>query len=453
MIANNRRATTNSDPAAQSGLDSRCPERRELEELRVDFHARRRSVQRRRAHVAEARRQGADENDPAVDLASIDLIVQQPGGRNHPRRVRMRITRPNVGIGSCRDFHGADGDRVHARMLPERGFAARIGGLDDIRRLPLGEPQRLERERRRGAGGSGDEKRHAAHDLVMIGQPVRGAQSLRRFRQNAYGRDNSRERHQKRRGVVARHGQSRLWLRTPNAARRDKRHAQRDGRGGDGLGEDLVAGGRVRQDPRELVARRSVRERSHDVLETHPVGLGENEIEYDRRGAEFGQLVRQFGETRSRPRPLSEDSQTFFVDADHANRRVPVVSPRRRPLEGIENEIAQIVEKQRLSQPPGKNQKRGQQRGKQINDLSSPHPLLRSRRKRPALIRGDDAPALPDAAIARGLQSDPGGRPRQLVKPRLFSVLPTRAPGDARQKSSRTKTRCASCPASARFVK
>jgi len=43
-----------------------------LEELRVDFHARRRSVEGRRAHVAEARRQGADENDPAVDLASID---------------------------------------------------------------------------------------------------------------------------------------------------------------------------------------------------------------------------------------------------------------------------------------------------------------------------------------------------------------------------------------------
>ena len=221
----------------------------------------------------------------------------------------------------------------------------------------------------------------------MIGQPVRGAQSSRRIRQNGYGRDNSRERHQKRRGVVARHGQSRLWRRTPDAARRDERHAQRDRRGGDGLGEDLVAGGRVRQDPRELVARRSVRERSHDVLETHPVGLGENEIEDDRRGAEFGQLVRQFGETRSRPRPLSEDSQTFIVDADHANRRVPVVSPRRRPLEGIENEIAQIVEKQRLSEPPGENQKRGQQRGKQINVSSSPHPLLRSRRRRPALIR------------------------------------------------------------------
>ena len=80
MIANNRRATTNSAPAAQSGLDRRCPERRELEELRVDFHARRRSVQRRRAHVAKARRQGADQNDPAVDLALIDPIVQQPGG-------------------------------------------------------------------------------------------------------------------------------------------------------------------------------------------------------------------------------------------------------------------------------------------------------------------------------------------------------------------------------------
>ena len=235
----------------------------------------------------------------------------------------MRVARPNVGIGSRRDFHGADGDRVHARLLSERRFAARVGRLDDISRLPLREPQRLERERRRGAGGPDDEKRHAADDLVMIGQPVRGAQSSRRIRQNGYGRDNSRERHQKRRGVVARHGQSRLWRRTPDAARRDERHAQRDRRGGDGFGEDLVAGGRVRQDPRELVARRSVRERSHDVLETHPVGLGENEIEDDRRGAEFGQLVRQFGETRSRPRPLSEDSQTFIVDADHANRRVP----------------------------------------------------------------------------------------------------------------------------------
>ena len=401
MIANNRRATTNSDPAAQSGLDRRCPETSELDELRMDFHARRRSVQGRRAHVAEARRQGADENDPAVDLASIDPALQQLGGWNHPRRVRMRVARPHVAIRARRDFHGADGDRVHARLLSERGFAARIGGLDDIGRLPLREPQRLERERRREAGGPDDEKRHAADDLIMIGQPVRGAQSSRRIRQNAYGRDNRRERHEKRRGVVARHGQSRLWRRTPNAPRLDERHAQCDRRGGDGPGEDLVAGGRVRQGPRELVARRSVRERSHDVLETHPVGLGENEIEHDRGGAEFGQLVRQFGETCPRPRPLSEHSQTFIVDADHANRRVPVVLPRRRPLEGIENEIAQIVEKQRLSQPPGENQKRGQQSGKQINVSSSPHPLLRCRRRRPVLIRADDGPALPPCSRRR----------------------------------------------------
>ena len=394
MTTNNKRATTNSAPAAQSGLDRRCPERRELEELRVYFHAWRRSVQGRRAHVAEAGRQGADENDPALDLASIDATLQQLGGWNHPRRVRMRVARPHVAIRARRDFHGADADRVHARLLSERRLAARVGGPDDIGRFPLRDPQRLERERRRGARGSNDEKRHAADDLIVIGQPVRGAQSSRRIRQNAYRRDNSRERHQKWRGVVARHGQSRLWRSAPNAARRDERHAQRDRRGSDGLGEDLVAGGRVRQDFRELLARWSLRERSHDVLETHPVWLGENEIEYDRRGAEFDQLVRQFGETRSRPGPLSEDSQTFIVDADHANRRLPIVSPRRRPLKGIKNEIAQIVEKQRLGQPPGENQKSGQQRGKQIDNVSPPHPDLRSPRICAKFLRNFAAAAI-----------------------------------------------------------
>jgi len=81
----------------------------------------------------------------------------------------MRVARPHVAVRARRDFHGADGDRVHARLLSERGFAARIGGLDDIGRLPLREPQRLERERRREAGGPDDEKRHAADDLIMIG--------------------------------------------------------------------------------------------------------------------------------------------------------------------------------------------------------------------------------------------------------------------------------------------
>ena len=340
MIANNKRAATNSDPAAQSGLDRSCPETSELDQLRVDFHAWRRSVERRRAHVAEARSQSADENDPAVDLASINPTLQELRGWNHPRHVRMRVARPHVGIGSRRDLHGADGDRVHARLFSERGFAARVGGLDDISRLPLREPQRLERERRRGAGRPGHEQRHAADDLIVIGQPVGGAQSPRRIPQNGYGRYNSRERHKKRRRVVARHRQSRFWRRTPYAARRDQRHAERDRRGGDGVGEGLVASGCLRQGPRELVARLSVRERSQDIFEAHPVGLGENEIICDRGGAEFAQFVRQFGETRSRPRPLPKDGQTFIVDADHANRRVPVVLPRRRPLERIEDEIA-----------------------------------------------------------------------------------------------------------------
>ena len=92
----------------------------------------------------------------------------------------MRVARPNVAVGSRLDFHGADGDRVHARLLSERRLAARVGRSDDIGRLPLREPQRLERERRRGAGGPDDEERHAADDLIVIGQPVRGAQSSRR---------------------------------------------------------------------------------------------------------------------------------------------------------------------------------------------------------------------------------------------------------------------------------
>ena len=75
MIANNKRATTNSDPAAQSGLDRSCPEQAELDQLRVDFHA---QASKRRA-ASRARRRGPAARVPTkMILPSISLRSTRP---------------------------------------------------------------------------------------------------------------------------------------------------------------------------------------------------------------------------------------------------------------------------------------------------------------------------------------------------------------------------------------
>jgi len=92
MIANNKRATTNSAPAA-SPVSTGDVRRQATRGVARGFP---RPASKRRG-ASRARRRGpppgADENDPAVDLASIDPALQQPGGWNHPRRVRMRVAR------------------------------------------------------------------------------------------------------------------------------------------------------------------------------------------------------------------------------------------------------------------------------------------------------------------------------------------------------------------------
>jgi len=182
--------------------------------------------------------------------------------------------------------------------------------------------------------------------------------------------------------------------------RLDERHAQCDRRGGDGLAKTSSP---VACSPRPARVGRApiIRERSHDVLETHRSGSAKMKSNTIAAAPSSASL---FVSSARRVRGQA----TVRTQPDFHRRRRPREPARpgriaaAPPLEGIENEIAQIVEKQRLSQPQGKSETRTAKRkaNKRFVVAPSPPPLSP---KTPCFDPGGRRSALPpwsDAAIA-----------------------------------------------------
>jgi len=55
------------------------------------------------------------------------------------------------------------------------------------------------------------------------------------------------------------------------------------------------------------------------------VGLGQDDVEADRRGAVIVELAGEVGEDRSRPGPLTDFGERVLIDVNDADRQFPVV--------------------------------------------------------------------------------------------------------------------------------
>ena len=81
------------------------------------------------------------------------------------------------------------------------------------------------------------------------------------------------------------------------------------------------------------------------------VGLWEDHIEGDCRGALFLQLADKIAQDGSRPRPLTYPLERVLVDIDDANGQFGVELERRNPLVSIEDKRAQARNGGRIPNP------------------------------------------------------------------------------------------------------
>jgi hypothetical protein len=109
------------------------------------------------------------------------------------------------------------------------------------------------------------------------------------------------------------------------------------------------------------------RERSKELLGRALVGLGEEHVERDRRGALVAQRVEQPGDGGARPRPLADRGQRGLVDVDDAHRQRRVVFLRGDALVGIEGDEAERLKREGVGDAerrrPGENDEDEQQVG------------------------------------------------------------------------------------------
>ena len=193
-----------------------------LDGLGVEGDAGNRGFERRRPEIEQACRARADDQNAAFDGVGADLAVEHLPGRQIALLGLRGEPDPHLAVRLGRHLEIADLDADDAGLLAERLLAARAGGLHDIGRSALGEPQHV--------GGKGgiervadpDHHGHAADDLVVLGDPVERACSLRLVLQFFQARRSARVIRARTASGRRRHGRSPPWSRgwTFLAARR-----------------------------------------------------------------------------------------------------------------------------------------------------------------------------------------------------------------------------------------
>ena len=118
--------------------------------------------------------------------------------------------------------------------------------------------------------------------------------------------------------------------------------------------------------------RGAVRHAGHHVFQAGPVGLCEDDVERDGRGAEGLELAHDLGDARTGPGPLAERIQALLVDRENAHRARRIEGRRRDALERVEDEVAQVVERRWL-QPGHADRDHDDQRDGQLVGPVLPH--------------------------------------------------------------------------------
>ena len=312
----------------------------------MDLDAGHRGLERRCPQIEQAGRTGADQDDPSLYILPGHFAGQHLPGREIGGRIAGTEFHDDDAVGVGRDFEIADLHVVEAGVLAERGLAAGVRGLEHIAARALRDAQQLGRERGHQRIADPKDQRRPAHDLVAIRDPVDGADPVRGRIKNRQISGRPPERGHQPPRIIARNGKPGLGGRRGvcAAAEARRKHARRlfqRGRKG------LVIGGLTRRFLHQHVGLHGG-QMLDDLLDRGAVGLGEQDIEADDRGAFAGQLDEEVAHLGSRPRPLPELRQRFFVDVDDADRQPRIVGLRRELLIGIEGDQAQRTHEERI---------------------------------------------------------------------------------------------------------
>ena len=281
---------------------------------------------------------------------------------------------PHLAVGLGRHLEIADLDADDAGLLAEGLLAARAGGLHDIGRGALGEPQHVGGEGGIERVADPDHHGHAADDLIVLGDPVERACALRLVLQffearrgaGVIGREQFR--------IVAAMGEAGLGLGDGGALRRGD-EAELDRSLADRLGEDLVVGGKLLDLLAQARQRLGVRPEAQSVGGRHAVGLGKHHVEADHGRAAGGELVHQIGEHRARPGPLADRFQRVLVDVDDAHRESGIEGARADALIGVEHERPQPRDRAGIPDAQGKRGDDDRPHDEDIEETRT-HPLL-----------------------------------------------------------------------------
>ena len=215
-----------------------------LQRLGMQLDTGDRGFERGRSQVEQARRARADDEDAAFDLVLADLAVQHLVGRQVTLLRARRELDPHLAGGLGRHLVVADLDADDPGLLAEGLLAARAGGFDDIGRCALSEAEQIGSERGVELIADPDDHRHAADDLIVLGDPVERAGALRLVLELCEARRGARVVWREQGRIVAAMGEARLGLGLRRAGRR-RDEAEHDRSLADRLGEDLIVGGKL----------------------------------------------------------------------------------------------------------------------------------------------------------------------------------------------------------------
>ena len=167
-----------------------------------------------------------------------------------------------------------------------------------------------------------------ADDLVVFRDPVKRAGALRTALQLSNAGGGPSEGRQKLTCVVARGRKTRVQRRERSRCLGSGNKAEHGRSAGDRLSQHAVARGWLNELARERLERGVLRQSFDQVGEGHPVGLDEHEVEGDGRGPCLHKPLREIGNQRAWPGPLTEARERWLVNVDDAHGNLRVVLTR-----------------------------------------------------------------------------------------------------------------------------
>ena len=321
------------EPERPVGPHQVCAVEDLLDQLRVQLYARNLLAERRRLVVEESHPRDAEEHELRAQELRVGLAGEEVRGGHEARRVVPAVAQPHRAVPLHRNRRAGE---LHAQQA-----VARVAQRELVRAGP--DAPELERERRNRRVADAGHQRHAAHQALRHVDADEAAPG----------------------GCAVDLGHTREELPILAQRRRAARLALLQA----GHGEHhLVVLDREREPG--VVARQALqalrqlfgqRHEARNLGGREAVGLGEQQVESDRRGLVLGDARGELRDKRTRPGPLPVFGERLLVDLDDRRRGADPLA-RQHALVGVEERLAHRLD--RRGRPSDEREQQGDERGR-----------------------------------------------------------------------------------------